>query len=31
MANAFNYWVKIKRNIIPVYFGQGNRKVLSDD
>src|SRR3989339_78527 len=27
LANALSYWVKIKRNIIPVYFGQGNRPV----
>lgn len=28
MANAFTYWIKIKRNILPVYFGPGNAPVM---
>ncbi|MBF0363777.1 MAG: B12-binding domain-containing radical SAM protein [Oligoflexia bacterium] len=27
--NAISYWAKIKRDIIPVYFGKGNKRVES--
>lgn len=27
LVNALSYWIKIKRNIIPVYFGEGNKRI----
>ncbi|HAZ12569.1 MAG: hypothetical protein A2X86_11780 [Bdellovibrionales bacterium GWA2_49_15] len=27
LTNSFYYWLKIKRNIVPVYFGAGNQKI----